>query len=144
MTHRKTYKGATKGQADKIPDDPPEGSYIWDASVTSMLGDGNTEAGADVIHSLEDKILKNYKGPTIQKKLKIVPAMVSDGEVQSSPLFVTLLGNGSNAKGAQFLKKTIEKIRHHKSMNKGGLPPKIKPIEHYFPRKPKILGGKDA
>jgi hypothetical protein len=144
VTHRETYKGKTKGQADKIPSDPPQGSYIWDASVTSMLGDGNTEAGSDVIHALEDHVLKNYKGPTIEKKLKIVPAMVSDGEVQSSPLFVTLLGNGSNAKGASFLKKTIEKIRHHKSLNKGGLPPKIKPIEHYFPYKPKILGGKDA
>lgn len=139
VTHSEYYDGPGKGQDDLIRKDPPEGSYIWDASVTSMLGDGSSKAGASLLREFENTVLKKYKGPHIKAPLKKVPALVSDGEYQSSPLMVTLLGGGSNEKGSHFLKKTIENIRRHKSMNKGGLPPKAKPLSQYFPCKPKIL-----
>ena len=49
-------RGKGKGQDDFIKTRVPDGSYIWDASVTSMLGDGSSDAGAKVIKSFEQHI----------------------------------------------------------------------------------------
>jgi len=131
------HEGSGKGQADNINFDPPANGYYWDASTTSMLGDGNTSAGMKILKNFEKTILKNYKGPKINKIIDKVPAAVSDGEFLQSPLTVTLIGGGSNQKGAKILDKVRANIRRHKSMNGGRLPPKAKPLSAYFPKKMK-------
>lgn len=131
------HEGEGKGQADNIKFDPPANGYYWDASTTSMLGDGNTSAGLKILKNFERNILRNYKGPKIDSMIEKVPAAVSDGEFLQSPLTVTIIGAGSNKKGAKILDMVRENIRRHKSKNGGGLPPKAKPLESYFPKKMK-------
>jgi hypothetical protein len=131
------HEGSGKGQADNIKFDPPANGYYWDASTTSMLGDGNTSAGLKILKNFERNILRNYKGPKINSMIEKVPAAVSDGEFLQSPLTVTIIGAGSNKKGAKILDMVRENIRRHKSKNGGGLPPKAKSLESYFPKKMK-------
>lgn len=138
-------KGKGKGQEDLIKTSVPDGSYIWDASVTSMLGDGSSEAGAKVIKSFEDhvrskipkKILKNVE-EIIKRRSNKVPVWLSDREYKSDPVVVSLtpyaLGQKeiSNEKGADILRATIKKVRKHKTQAGSGLPPKAKPLLEYM------------
>lgn len=137
ITSFKYLDGNTKGQDDKIPINLPEGSYVTDASVTSMLGDGNSKAGARIIEQLSHTLKsKAHKIPVEVPKGR-VPSLLSDGEAVIPPEAVSALGGGSNKKGASILKKTIQNVRAHKAMNKGGLPPKAKSILAYLPQEGK-------
>lgn len=138
-------KGKGKGQDDLIKTSVPDGSYIWDASVTSMLGDGSSEAGAKVINNLEEhvrrkvpkKILKSVE-KLAKKRSKKVPVWLSDREYKSDPVVVSLipyvLGRKeiSNEKGADILRATIKRVRKHKTQAGSGLPPKAKPLLEYM------------
>jgi hypothetical protein len=68
--------GATDGMADKIPariDDNQEaklshGEFVIPADVVSHLGNGNSEAGAERLYAMMDKIRKARTGTTKQGK----------------------------------------------------------------------------
>lgn len=68
--------GATDGMADKIPariDDNQEarlshGEFVIPADVVSHLGNGNSEAGAQRLYTMMDKIRKARTGTTKQGK----------------------------------------------------------------------------
>jgi hypothetical protein len=51
-------KGSDGGQADTVDISVSPGEYIIDAEVVSMLGDGNTDAGAKKL----DKMRENIRG----------------------------------------------------------------------------------
>jgi hypothetical protein len=130
--------GPGKGQADKIKTSVPEGSHIIDASTTSMLGDGSTVAGANVLKQFERQVqrgvgkhkLSEVKSH-VRRHTRPVPVWLSDGEYKFDPTTVTLLGNGSNKAGSRKLEKMVKNVRHHKNSNGTGLPPKAKlPIDY--------------
>lgn len=138
-------RGKGKGQDDLIKTSVPDGSYIWDASTISMLGDGSSTAGAKVIRQFESRI-KNKVPKTIvrnveklvKKSTQQVPVWLSDNEYKSDPVTVSLipLAMGkkkiSNKAGADILRSTIKNIRKHKSSAGSGLPPKAKPLLEYI------------
>ena len=138
----KYLDGKTKGQDDKVDITLRPGAYVVDASTTSMLGDGNSRAGAEALRLLNNALEKKAK--TI-KNLEIpkgeVPASLSDGEPVLSPIAISALGDGSNKKGADRMKSAIEEVRKEKTKNGKGLPPKIGPIHTYFD--PKISAYND-
>jgi hypothetical protein len=132
-------KGPGKGQQDKIKTSVPENSYIIDASATGMFGDGSSEAGASVLKEFEEQVKKRYprlKGAIIKRHItttsRQLPVWLSNDEYKFDPVTVTMLGNGSNTKGAAMLKQMVENIRRHKSLKKGGLPLKAKSPWHYL------------
>lgn len=132
-------RGPGKGQDDKIKTSVPDGSYIIDASTTSMFGDGSTKAGSDILKEFEKHVKSKFpKGglrqieKEVSKKVSQVPVWLSEGEHKIDPVTVTLLGKGSNEKGAAILKEMVIKLRKHKISNGSGLPPKAKFPAHYL------------
>ena len=135
-------KGKGKGQDDTIKTSVPDGSYIIDASSTSMLGDGSSSAGADILKEFENKIKSKFPKhftknveQEVKKNVKQVPVWLSNDEYKFDPLTVTLLGKGSNEKGAAFLKQMVINLRKHKISKGHGLPPKAKDISSYIPNR---------
>lgn len=131
--------GHGKGQDDKIKTSVPDGSYIIDASSTSMLGDGSTKAGSDILKQFENHIKSKFPNKFIKQVEKEVsrmssqvPVWLSDGEHKIDPVTVTLLGGGSNPNGADILKKMVIKLRKHKISKGDGLPPKAKHPMQYI------------
>ncbi len=130
--------GKGKGQDDKIKTSVPDGSYIIDASSTSMFGDGSTNAGSDMLKQFENHIKSKFPNKFIRKiekeisrKSSQVPVWLSEGEHKIDPVTVTLLGSGSNVNGANILKHMVIKLRKHKISKGDGLPPKAKhPIQY--------------
>lgn len=130
--------GPGKGQDDKIKTSVPDGSYIIDASSTSMLGDGSTKAGSKVLEKFENQIKRKFSKSfskhivkEVSTKSSQVPVWLSEGEYKIAPLTVTMLGHGSNKKGADILKKMIIKLREHKISKGDDLPPKAKhPLQY--------------
>jgi hypothetical protein len=126
-------KGPGKGQQDKIKTTVPENCYIIDASATGMFGDGSSDAGAKVLKEFEEQIKDRFpkrKAAEIYQKTDVssrqLPVYLSDSEYKFDPVTVTMLGNGSNTKGAAMLKGMVKNLRAHKSIRGGGLPPKAK------------------
>ena len=129
--------GKGKGQEDLIKDDRvKEGGWIWDASTTANLGDGSTKAGHKEIEKLEKLAIKGVKDP---KKFEVldhgrkpgkVPCALSDGERYTPPHIVTLIGKGSNEKGANILRNMTKDLRIIKTSNKTELPPAAPDILH--------------
>lgn len=131
--------GPGKGQDDEIKTSVPDGSYIIDASSTSMFGDGSTKAGSDMLKDFENRIKskfpKKYLNKVtrqVSKKSSQVPVWLSEGEHKIDPVTVTLLGSGSNVNGADLLKKMVIKLRKHKISKGDGLPPKAKHPMQYI------------
>jgi hypothetical protein len=138
-------RGKGKGQEDLIKTSVPDGSYIWDASSTSMLGDGSSGAGAKVIKEFEthirSKVPKNILKSVekmVKKRSQQVPVWLSNDEYKSDPVAVSLIPFAmgkkeiSNEKGAEILRSAIKNIRKHKSSAGSGLPPKAKSILEYI------------
>ncbi len=126
-------EGPGKGQDDVIATSVPEKSYIIDASSVSDLGDGSSEAGAEVF----DNFFEELRGRPAKANhaAREVPVYLSNDEYLIDESDVTLLGGGDNNKGAKLLKSIVKNIRQHKSSNGSGLPPKAKDLVEYFPRK---------
>ena len=76
LTHGMYLGGPTDGMADKIPaniDGTQEaalsdGEFVLPADVVSHLGNGNSEAGAQVLYSMMERIRKARTGTTAQGK----------------------------------------------------------------------------
>lgn len=131
--------GPGKGQDDKIKTSVPDGSYIIDASSTSSWGDGSTKAGSNVLKEFEEQIKRKFPKSfvkNVEKEIashaKQVPVWLSEGEHKIDPVTVTLLGKGSNEKGAAILKKMVIDLRKHKISKGDGLPPKAKHPSAYI------------
>lgn len=127
----KPILGPGKGQEDLIPcDSTKRGDWIWDASTTSDLGDGTTDAGFKEIRKIEKWIQKvpgfksmpEFTGGEIPPKVKTA---LSNGEYKTPARLVTALGQGDNEKGASILRKMTQDIRLHKISKGHELPPAI-------------------
>lgn len=143
--HVKSYnkgtlvKGPGNGQDDKIRTSVPEGSYIIDASSTSMFGDGSSEAGARALKQFENKIKRGIpKHHYVEIEEKVIsrspqlPVFLSNDEYKFDPTTVSILGGGSNEKGSRILKEMVRNLRRHKNGNGDRLPPKAKRPEFYI------------
>lgn len=132
-------KGPGDGQADKIKTSIPEGSYIFSADVVSGFGNGSSEKGGEVLKKFENMV-KRKAGRTafstisshVKKSTKPVPVWLSNDEYKFDPTTVTILGNGSNGRGAKVLKSVVNNLRKHQMSNGANLPPKAKHPMQYI------------
>ena len=125
-------QGPGGGQDDEIPALVPADSYIIDASTTSMLGDGTTQRGAEVLRKFEKMIGKRKTSKSGKESYSVQPVYLSDGEYKIAPQTVKALGRGNIDRGSKILKKMVKNIRKQKSRNGSGLPPKALPITSYL------------
>jgi hypothetical protein len=89
ITQKPRYlRGQTDGMADKIPSSIDErqaaklshGEFVIPADVVSHLGNGNSDAGADVLYKMMDRIRKARTGTTKQGK-RINPEKFTPGGI---------------------------------------------------------------
>lgn len=123
-------RGIGKGQQDNIPKNIKENSYIIDASTVSDIGDGSSEAGIKELNQWLEKFPSH--GMQHEARGGYIEAMVSNDEYEVPPEKVTAIGQGSNKKGAQILKKLVTEVRKRKRTSGNRLPPKSKPVGGYL------------
>ena len=125
-------KGAGKGQDDKIKTHVPSGSYIIDATSTSMLGDGSSDAGALALQQYLKKTSHRNGGKISHRTNEgNVPVYLSNDEFVIMPHDVDAIGGGQNDKGSFILKGLVKQLRKHKRSNGDRLPPRAKSPERY-------------
>lgn len=131
------YVGGNSGGAqDNRKTRIPEGSYVMNSTDLSLLGDGNSNKGAEEIAEMERRFLQSglTRNHGLYKDLerpKYIDVQLSDGEYVLDPRVVSAIGKGNNQRGAKIIDKGRRKLRQEKGM-KHILPPKSKPIDSYL------------
>jgi hypothetical protein len=128
------FKGHDGGQDDTRPTNIPKDSYVMDATTVSLVGDGNSENGAERIEQEAENRMDHFsksgfiRNPEVSENVR---ALLSDGEKVITPDQVRAFGGGSIKKGYKKLDKFRKNIRKHKGVTKF-LPPKSKPLRKYL------------
>lgn len=139
--------GGNSGIADDIKMGVPKDSYVLDATTISLLGDGNSKAGAkqisDYIERMEGKIgdkvythghfnKSQLKNNLPKKPPKIVDIMVSGGEYILKPSHVVLFSKSGDLKSAVMnLDRLRRNLKKHKKLSTD-IPSRTKQIESYI------------
>lgn len=131
-------KGPGNGQQDKIKTHVPVNSEIIDATSVSMLGDGSSEAGAQILKRMEHQIKKSVSPKQIhsfteyfEKHKGQAPVYLSNDEYRIDPVAVSIIGNGNPDRGSLEFRKMVKNLRKHKMSNGLELPPPAKnPFEY--------------
>lgn len=128
-------EGTDGGQDDTRPVKLPANGYVWNATIVSQLGDGNTNAGIKKIQEIEESLKKTHHyaaGAHVHANSpqQHIDALLSDGEYYSEPQIVSAFGRGDNKLGAKKLNKLVKNILSHKGIK--GLPPKTKALSSYI------------
>lgn len=121
----------TGGQADDIPKNIPEGSYVMNATDVSLLGDGSSDNGAKKLREFESKFARSGITKPYDAHSRAIAAKVSNDEYVMSPDTVNALGQGNNNKGAKVIDKMRNNLRKQKGVAKI-LPPKTKNLHAYM------------
>jgi hypothetical protein len=148
--------GSNSGVKDNVRADLPEGAYVLDATTISLLGDGNSKAGAkkvdDFLNSkrMEDKPsmdsihIPSVHANRLKKQMaaggelakvrgRIVPAKISNGEYVLSPEDVLMFSRGGSLdEGSRMLDKMRQSLKGQKGVKAHGILPPSKPIEMYL------------
>lgn len=128
--------GDTSAQADDIDMTLQDGDYIMNGTDVSLLGDGNSLAGANALKQFEADIdhlpaPKRFDRKASGGQAGGIPAKVSAGEYRIPAEKVAKLGGGNPKKGAKKLDTLRKNLRKHKGVKKI-LPPKSKPVQSYM------------
>jgi hypothetical protein len=128
--------GDTSAQADDIDMTLQDGDYIMNGTDVSLLGDGNSLAGANALKQFESEIGKLPAPKRFERKASGgqaggIPAKVSAGEYRIPAETVAKLGKGDAKKGAKKLDTLRKNLRKHKGVKKI-LPPKSKAVKAYM------------
>lgn len=133
VSHDRSLQGPIRssvpGRTDKIKADVPSGSSVVPADVVSALGQGNTDAGHDVLGKLINKGPYGMNIPKAKKGMRIgsrkssllhfaeggeaptTPIVVAGGEHIIAPHQVAAIGNGDLDLGHSILNKFYEHVR---------------------------------
>jgi len=131
-------KGPGDGVSDSIYTDVPEDTFVVNAYTVSMVGNGDSAAGAKRIQEWLETMEKEYGAQVIEYLKKLtqgkqrVPVAFSSGEVPILPYHVMMLGNLSLEKGHNSLDLFQKNIKKHKSQHRGVLPPPTKNLSFYL------------
>lgn len=138
-------RGRSDGQADDVRAKIPPGSFIFNATNVSAMGNGYSDNGAHRLLSQEADLLKlapNYVSP--KRNEPPLDVWLSPGEVSWKPEAVDIISalakkkgkviltnNFSNERGARRLEKLRKNLHTQKGI-KSTLPPKTKPFLTYM------------
>lgn len=110
---------ATPGRADLVGARLRQGSYVLPADVVSGLGQGNTLAGAKILHaSLPEAAEMASRGAVSRAAGGMVDddeieVKLSGGEYLVSPEQVLAIGEGDMEGGARALDELVASVREH-------------------------------
>lgn len=129
--HGGAIPGNSGGQDDDYDTHIPAGSYVWDATSSSLLGDGNSENGIKKIREMRDRFLESGIVKNEQWNPERVKVKLSPGEIVIEPEVVEALGKGNRKKGIKKLDNARHALRKEKGLTKF-LPPKSKSLDKYL------------
>lgn len=124
----------SSGIADDITTKIPEGSYVWNTTDTSLLGDGSPDNGIKKIRQMESHFERSGIARSHQHNGRLMDVKLSNDEYVMEPRYVAALGEkfaGNPSKGAQVIDKARMSLRKQKGVQKI-LPPKAKDVKAYF------------
>lgn len=111
---------ATPGRADLVQTHVKEGSYVWPADVVSILGQGNSDAGAQALDQLSGKAPRTVAG---YKRGGVVPVHLSGKEYVMEPHVVSAMGGGDHEHGGKAIDAMVKHLREHESKRLKSAPP---------------------
>jgi GH24 family phage-related lysozyme (muramidase) len=94
----------TSGVSDKLAYNASKDSYVLPADVVSGLGDGNSNAGADVLDA-------KFKSRATAASKTTVPVKLSGGEYVVPPSAVKRAGGGDIDKGLDHFDSLVHRVR---------------------------------
>lgn len=124
----------SSGIADDITTKIPEGSYVWNTTDTSLLGDGSPDNGIKKIRQMESHFERSGIARSHQHNGRLMDVKLSNDEYVMEPRYVAALGEkfaGDPRKGPQVIDKARKNLRAQKGVQKI-LPPKAKDVKAYF------------
>lgn len=126
-------KGDSSGQEDNRQTYLPKDAYVMNSTDVSLLGDGNSDKGAQDLGKMEQNFWHGgfVRGGEEEESNRKPNAYVSDGEYVIKPKTVKAIGGGSAEKGIKKLNTFRKNLRKQKGV-KQILPPKTKNISSYF------------
>lgn len=117
--HVGPIRAAVPGRTDHLPMKVPPNSYVFPADVVSYLGEGNTEAGYEVISGMFplSAEARAAGGAVGDDAMDIIAA---GGEYVLSPEQVAIAGEGDVKAGHEVLDKLVVLLRknHIKTLKK--------------------------
>lgn len=121
---------ASPGRADLVGAQLRRGSYVLPADVVSGLGEGNTLAGAKLLHSsLPEAVEMASRGPVdramggMAEPDDELEVRLSGGEFLISPEQVLAIGEGDVKAGAEALDQLVHAVRSSTRAALGRMPP---------------------
>lgn len=133
LAHQGAIKSSVPGRTDKLNLDVPSGSYIIPADIPSALGQGNTDAGNDILSKMMTKgpygmnlpkakagsRIGSRKSSLSKMSMKFAsggptpttPIVAAGGEFVVHPEDVRTLGNGDIDLGHHILDAFVKHIR---------------------------------
>lgn len=122
---------STPGRADLVPARLRRGSYIIPADVVSGIGEGNTLAGARLLHTTLPKAAEMASrgevalaaGGMADDDADDIEVRLSGGEYQVAPDQVLEIGGGDVSEGAKALDALVQAVRSHTKQTIDRMPP---------------------
>lgn len=105
--HAGPLHSTVAGRTDHLPIEVVAGSYVVPADIVSALGEGNTNAGMEVIDQIFPKAAPNLNFAAGGK----VPIMAAGGEHVLSPEQVAAIGGGDLDQGHAVLDAWVKQTR---------------------------------
>lgn len=103
-------KSSVPGRTDQLPVAVPRDSYIVPADVVSGLGQGNSDAGADILEQILEQKLGGARGASGQPAPDI-DIVAAGGEFVIGPDAVKSIGGGDARKGHATLDRMVLGVR---------------------------------
>lgn len=124
-------KSDTPGRADLVAARLRQGSYVLPADVVSGLGQGNTLAGAKILHATLPEAAEMASAGQVARAAggmvddDEIEVKLSGGEFLVSPDQVAAIGQGDVEAGAKALDELVASVREHSQAAVAGMgPPK--------------------
>lgn len=100
----------TAGRTDRLPIQVMADSYVIPADVVSGLGQGNTEAGGDLLDQMFT-VPNGFKRGGAAKVRRPVSIVAAGGEYVVPPEAVDRIGRGNPVEGHRILDRFVKKLR---------------------------------
>ena len=113
---------AVAGRTDHLNMHVPAGSYVIPADIVSSLGEGNTDAGHDVLDNLCHDHCGNDHANSAEHT-NLAPIVAAGGEYVIPPSVVTSIGGGDIDYGHSLLDDFVVLARHDLIKTLKKLPP---------------------
>jgi hypothetical protein len=111
LVQKGLLRDKTAGRTDRLPIQVMADSYVIPADVVSGIGQGNTEAGGEMLDKMVGSLATGFKRGGAAKVRNPVQIVAAGGEYIVPPEAVDAIGGGDPAKGHRILDTFVKHLR---------------------------------